>query len=252
MNAEIRSLFPALDNYTYLNSAAVSPIPTTAIEAIKSQLLDVASHGSSHYTDWIATKNRARDLLGVMLHVRADQIAFTRNTSDGFATIANGLKWKAGDNIVSFVGEFPANFYPWRRIRDAFSVELRLCRETDGRIDLDELISMIDANTKVVALSAVQFASGYRADLERVGRAARAVDALFCVDIIQGLGALPFDLPAQFVDAACGASHINGCAALRAAASFIYPTVPVSESNRRSSAGSAWKHLGILRTATSR
>jgi len=69
------------------------------------------------------------------------------------------------------------------------------------------LTSLIDRNTKVVAISAVQFASGYRADLERIGRAARAVDALFCVDIIQGLGAMPFDLPAQFVDAACGASH---------------------------------------------
>lgn len=212
MNAEIRSLFPALQNYTYLNSAAVSPIPTTAIEAINSQLIDVASHGSSHYTDWIATKNRARDLLGEMLHVRADQIAFTRNTSDGFATIANGLKWQSGNNIVSFVGEFPANFYPWRRIRDAFGVELRLCREIDGRVDIDELISMIDSNTKVVALSAVQFASGFRADLERVGRAAREVDALFCVDIIQGFGAMPFDLPAQFVDAACGASHKWLCA----------------------------------------
>ena len=110
-------------------------------------------------------------------------------------------------NIVSFEREFPANFYPWRRVRDDHGVELRLCSEREGRIDLDELISLIDSNTRVVAISAVQFASGYRADLERIGREARAVDALFCVDIIQGLGALPFDLPAQFVDAACGASH---------------------------------------------
>ena len=212
MNPQIRSLFPALEKLTYLNSAAVSPMPTTAIEAVTSQLNDVALHGSMHYQNWVDTKDRCRDLVADMLRVRPDQVAFVRNTSDGVASIANGLKWQTGDNIVSFAGEFPANFYPWRRIRDAFGVELRLVEERDGRIDLDELISLIDTDTRVVALSAVQFASGFRADLERVGRAARAVDALFCVDIIQGFGAMPFDLPAQFVDAACGASHKWLCA----------------------------------------
>lgn len=205
-------MFPILENFDYLNSAAVSPMPTTAVEAITAQLTDVARHGSLHYTHWVATKDRCRALAAEMLAVRADQIAFVRNTSDGFASIANGLKWRAGDNIVSFAGEFPSNFYPWRRVRDAFGVELRLVAEREGRIDLDELISLIDANTRVVALSSVQFASGFRSDIERVGRAARAADALFCVDIIQGFGAMPYDLPAQFVDAACGASHKWLCA----------------------------------------
>ncbi len=207
MNAEIRSLFPALERFAYLNSAAVAPLPTPAIDAINRQLHDVASFGSLHYQEWVDAKDRCRDLVAEMLCVRPDQVAFVRNTSDGLASIANGIKWTSGDNIVSFAGEFPSNFYPWRRVRDAFGVELRLVDEREGRIDLDELIALIDESTKVVALSAVQFASGFRADLERVGRAARAVDALFCVDIIQGLGTMPFDLPAQYVDAACGASH---------------------------------------------
>lgn len=142
-----------------------------------------------------------------MLKVRAEQIAFMRNTSDGLATVANGLKWSADDNIVTFAREFPANFYAWRRIRDAFGVELRLCPERNGRIDTDEFVSLIDANTRIVSISAVQFASGFRADLERIGRAARAHDALFAVDVIQALGTTPFDLEAQFVDAAAGASH---------------------------------------------
>ena len=212
MNEAIRSLFPATKHLTYLNSAAVSPMPTTAIDAITSQLNDVAVNGSAHYQDWIDTKNRARSLAGEMLGVRADQIAFLRNTSDGFASIANGLTWATGDNIVSFEREFPSNFYPWRRIRDEFGVELRLCPERNGRIDLDEFISLIDSNTKLVAISSVQYASGFKADLERIGCAARGVDALFCVDIIQGFGAMPYDLPAQFVDAACGASHKWLCA----------------------------------------
>ena len=212
MNEQIRSLFPATQTYAYLNSAAVSPIPTTAVAAVNSQLNDVAGHGMLGYQNWIDTKDRCRGLLAGMLKVRSDQVAFVRNTSDGFASIANGIKWQTGDNIVSFEREFPANFYAWRRVRDDHGVELRLCPELDGRIDLDELVSLIDSNTKVVAISGVQFASGFRADLERIGRAARSVDALFCVDIIQGLGAMPFDLPSQFVDAACGASHKWLCA----------------------------------------
>jgi cysteine desulfurase/selenocysteine lyase len=212
MNNEIRSLFPALRQFAYLNSAAVSPLPTPAVEAVNKQLTDVSNFGASHYLDWVETKNRARALLAGMLNVRPEQIAFTRNTSDGFAAIASGITWHKGDNIVSFEREFPANFYPWRRIRDRYDVELRLCPERDGRIDLDEFVALIDSNTRVVTISSVQYGSGYRADLERIGRAARAVDALFCVDIIQGLGAHGYDLPAQFVDAASGASHKWLCA----------------------------------------
>lgn len=212
MNENIRSLFPAAQKYTYLNSAAVSPIPTTAVKAVHSQLLDVSENGSNNFNQWVATKNRARGLVAEMIGVKSEQVAFMRNTSDGFASVASGLPWKSGDNIVSFEREFPANFYPWRRIRDKFSVEMRLCPERDGRIDLEEFIGLIDSNTKLVAISAVQYASGFKADLERIGRAARNVDALFAVDIIQGLGATGFDLPAQFVDIASGASHKWLCA----------------------------------------
>jgi len=207
LNGEIRGLFPAAEKYTYLNSAAVAPVPTIAVEAVKRQLNDVSENGAVHFVVWVATKNRAREIVASMLRVKPEQIAFMRNTSDGLSSVANGLKWNAGDNIVSFAKEFPANFYAWRRIRDAFGVELRLCPERGGRIDLDEFISLIDGDTRVVAISAVQFASGFRADLERIGRAARQHDALFAVDIIQALGTMPFDLEAQFVDIAAGASH---------------------------------------------
>jgi selenocysteine lyase/cysteine desulfurase len=207
MNEQIRSLFPACTNYTYLNSAAVAPMPATAVEAVLSQLRDVSENGSEHYMDWIATKERSRSLLGKMLGVRAEQIAFMRNTSDGFASVATGLAWEKGDNIVSFAEEFPSNFYPWRRVRDDFGVELRLCPERGGRIDLDEFTALIDGSTKLVAISAVQYASGFKADLARIGRAARDAGALFAVDIIQGFGAMGFDFPSQMVDIASGASH---------------------------------------------
>ena len=207
MNESIRKLFPAAEKYTYLNNAAVAPLPITAIGAVVSQLRDVSENGSSNYPKWVETKDRSRDAIAGMLGVRSEQVAFVRNTSDGFASIANGLDWNKGDNIVTFAREFPANFYAWRRIRDKLGIELRLCSEIDGRIDLDEFIGLIDENTKLVSISAVQFSTGFRADLERIGEAARKVDALFAVDIIQALGTTPFDLPAQYVDIACGASH---------------------------------------------
>lgn len=207
MNEKIRGLFPATQKYTYLNSAAVSPIPSVSVEAVLSQVKDVSENGTINFNEWIATKNRTRSLIAEMLNVKSEQIAFLRNTSDGFASVANGLQWQKGDNIVSFEREFPANFYAWRMIRDKFDVELRLCPERDGRIDLDEFINLIDSNTKLVSISAVQFASGFRADLEKIGEVARKYDALFAVDIIQGFGAFGFDLPAQYVDIASGASH---------------------------------------------
>lgn len=212
MNSEIRQLFPALRRYAYLNSAAVSPIPVTAIEAVNAQLLDVAEHGSTHYPDWVATKGRARALVAEMMNVRSEEVAFTRNTSDGFATVATGLDWGPDDNIVTFHKEFPANFYPWRSVRDRYGVDLRLCPERDGRIDMDEFIGLIDEKTKVVSISAVQFSTGFRADLERIGKAARDAGALFAVDVIQALGTTVFDFPSLMIDVASGASHKWLCA----------------------------------------
>jgi selenocysteine lyase/cysteine desulfurase len=212
MNEKIRRLFPAAEKYVYLNSAAVAPLPTIAAEAVNAQLKDVLENGSVNFQDWINTKKCARELVARMLKVGAEQIAFLRNTSDGFSTVANGLEWSEGENIVTFAHEFPANFYAWRRIRDAYGVELRLCPERNGRIDLDEFIGSIDANTRLVSISAVQFATGFRADLERIGRAARESGALFAVDFIQAFGVIPFDLEAQFVDVAAGAGHKWLCA----------------------------------------
>lgn len=212
LNEQIRKLFPAAEKYAYLNSAAVAPLPVASREAVISQLKDVGENGSVNFSDWVATKTRARALAAQMLNVEPEQIAFMRNTSDSLSTVANGLKWTAGDNIVSFEREFPANFYAWRRIRDCFGVQLRLCPERNGRIDANEFINLIDGKTRVVSISHVQFASGFRADLERIGAAARKVDALFVVDIIQAFGAMPVDLAASGVDAAAGASHKWLCA----------------------------------------
>ncbi len=207
MTPEIRALFPIAQHLVYLNHAAVSPLPTTTVQAIEAQLRDVQKNGSLHFQSWLSVKNNARQLLANLLGCRTSQVAFMRNTSDSLSTIANGIKWRNGDNIVTFRHEFPSNIYPWIRIRDTAGVELRMADERNGRVDVDQLVSMIDNRTRVVALSHVQFASGYRIDLERIGHVARKNGALLVVDVIQSLGVIPINVDAQLIDAAAGASH---------------------------------------------
>jgi cysteine desulfurase/selenocysteine lyase len=207
MTPELRALFPITERAIYLNHAAVSPPPSTTIRAVESQLKDVHENGSTNFRNWLEVKEEARALLASLLAARPDQVAFMRNTSDALSTVANGLNWQSRDNIVTFSREFPSNIYPWLRVRDAFGVEVRMCEERDGRIDFTELSSLIDHNTRVVAISHVQYASGFRMDLERLGRLARQHDALFVVDVIQALGVVPTNVEAEFIDAAAGAGH---------------------------------------------
>jgi selenocysteine lyase/cysteine desulfurase len=207
MNDQIRALFPITERAVYLNHAAVSPPPISTIEAVRAQLRDVAENGSLNYRNWVATKERARRLAADMIGARPEQVAFVRNTSDGLSTVANGLRWRTGDNVVTFRNEFPSNIYPWLRVREAFGVEVRMCEEREGRIDLDDLIGLIDERTRIVAISQVQYASGFRADLERLGRAARAHDALLVVDVIQAMGVIRTNVGVELIDVAAGAGH---------------------------------------------
>ncbi len=207
MNETLRALFPVTRQSVYLNHAAVSAPPSPTINAIESQLADVSENGSVNFRRWLAVKENTRRLLAAMLGARPEQVAFVRNTSDGLSTVANGIAWRPGDNLVTFRNEFPSNLYPWLRLRDAVGVEVRLCEERNNRIEFDELISLIDDRTRVIAISHVQYASGFRIDLEPLARAARSHDALLVVDVIQGLGVIPIDVNAELVDVAAGACH---------------------------------------------
>ena len=207
MTPELRALFPITQRAIYLNHAAVSPLPTPTVEAIEAQLRDVRDNGALHYQNWIAVKDRARTLLANLLGARPEQVAFMRNTSDGLSTLANGLNWRRGDNLVTFSREFPANIYPWLRLREALGVEVRMCDERDGCVDFDELTRLVDSHSRLISISHVQYASGFRSNLERLGRLARQHDGLLVVDVIQSLGVLPLNVEAELIDAAAGASH---------------------------------------------
>lgn len=206
-NDFLRALFPVTQRANYLNHAAVSAPPLPTIRAIQSYLADVSQNGSANFRQWLAVKEETRKMLAALLGAAPHQVAFVRNTSDGLSTVANGLNWRAGDNLVTFRNEFPSNIYPWLRAAKAFGVEVRVCEERDGRIDLDELIRLVDDRTRIVAVSHVQFASGFRIDLKQLGRAARAHDALLVADVIQSLGVVSADVQNQLVDVAAGACH---------------------------------------------
>ncbi|HEX6648681.1 MAG TPA: aminotransferase class V-fold PLP-dependent enzyme, partial [Pyrinomonadaceae bacterium] len=113
MTPELRALFPIAERSIYLNHAAVSPLPITSLRAIEAQLKDVHENGSINFRRWVSVKEKTRELLAGLLGARPDQVAFMRNTSDALSSVANGLTWRAGDNIVTFSREFPSNIYPW-------------------------------------------------------------------------------------------------------------------------------------------
>jgi cysteine desulfurase / selenocysteine lyase len=207
MNNDLRALFPITERAIYMNHAAVSPPPRPVTEAVEAQLRDVAENGPLNYRRWLGVIEHARRLAAGLIGARPDQLAFMRNTSDAISVAAAGIRWQEGDNVVTFRREFPSNIYPWLRLREAHGVEVRMCEERDGRIDLEEMSALIDDRTRVVAVSQVQYGSGFRADLERLGRAARRHDALLVVDVIQAIGVLPINVEAELIDVAAGACH---------------------------------------------
>ena len=207
MNNAIRSLFPVTETYVYLNHAAVSPLSTRVRDAMNHLVNDVTLNGSVNYYDWLDTYERARASAARLVNARPHEIAFMRNTSEALSTVANGLAWRAGDNIVTNNVEFPANVYPWMRVAEKHNVTIKRAVERDGRIDPDELLALVDERTRVVAISWVQFSSGFRSDLQRIGRFCRERGVLFVVDAIQGLGGLQMDVERDAVDAFAADAH---------------------------------------------
>src|SRR6185436_6782123 len=183
------------------------PLPRRGVKRMTALADLVSRTGDRRWLERNAEMDRVRGLAARLLGARhAHEIAFVENTSAGLSLIAGGLDWKSGDNIVSAALEFPSNVYPWMQLGER-GVELRQVPERDGRIDPDELLETLDERTRMVALSWVQYASGFRSDLGRIGAACRERGILFVVDVIQGLGALPLDVERDGVDVCAAACH---------------------------------------------
>src|SRR2546423_3253177 len=118
-----------------------------------------------------------------------DEIAWMPNTATAISLIAHSLPWREGDNVVTTDEQFPANVYPWLEL-EQHGVQTHLVRRQDGRVPLDRLAAQIDARTRLVAVSWVEFNSGFRQDLAALSALCHERDALLLVDAIQGLGGL--------------------------------------------------------------
>jgi selenocysteine lyase/cysteine desulfurase len=151
---------------------------------------------------WQTRRNAVRASAAALLATIPARVAFVRNTTAALAIVTRGLTWKPGDNVVGVQGEYPANIYPWMAL-DADGVQFRLYRPVNGRIALPGLLECCDARTRVVAISWVQFWSGFRTNLQDLGEALHARGIFLCVDGIQGLGALRCDFDRWPIDFMC-------------------------------------------------
>lgn len=205
--SEIRRLFPVTERYLYMNHAAIGPLPRPAAERLAGLADTVAASGDARWPQRNQECERVREMVASLLGARqAHEVAFTANTSDALSLVAEGLRWERGDNVVGAACEFPSNVYPWMRLEER-GVTYRQVPERGGRLDLEELVSRMDGRTRVLALSWVQYGSGFRADLQRLGEVCRRRGVLFVVDAIQGLGALALDVERCHVDVCAAATH---------------------------------------------
>jgi cysteine desulfurase/selenocysteine lyase len=204
---EYRAHFPITERYIYMNHASVSP-PSIEVRDAMAQLMDgVTRHGCRKFPEWEQSNDWARSAAARLVNAQPHEIAFLRNTSEALSVVANGVTWQPGDNIVGISVEFPANIYPWLRLARESQVELRLQEAHNGWVDVDELLSRIDERTRLVSVSWVEFGSGQRLDIRRIGKFCRERDILFVVDAVQGLGALQLDVEVDCVDAFAAAGH---------------------------------------------
>src|SRR5438445_12876858 len=166
----------------------------------------MAENGDAMEHRWVQRIEEVRGLAGRLLDADPVDIAFIKNTSEGIGIVAEGFPWKPGDNVVTAAEEYPANIYPWMNLASR-GVEFRTVPSRDRRIRIDDIGPAIDSRTRLVSLSFVEFASGFRNDLDAVGSLCRERGVYFFVDAIQGLGVYPLDVKATPVDFLAADSH---------------------------------------------
>lgn len=197
-----RQDFPVTEKLIYLNHAGVAPLCRPAAQAMK-QLADDALHfGSFHYDAWLAAYDGLRRSAASLIGATPEEIAITKNTSEGIAAVAQGIDWRSGDKVVTFAEEFPANFLPWKRL-ESRGVRLETLSIQDPLDRLDEACR----GARLLAVSFVQYLTGQRADLEAIGEICHRRGCWFFVDAIQGLGAFPLDVRKARIQALATDGH---------------------------------------------
>jgi cysteine desulfurase/selenocysteine lyase len=200
-----REEFPALRETTYLNAASISPLPERARTATEAYNRRRARVHEMREDDFEPTLRRARQAAAQLVGAEPEEIALTPNTSYGINLAAQCLPIPAGSVVVASDWEFPANVYPWMGAGCPARLEL-VPADALGRPDEDRILERLDrGDVSVFALSTVQFATGFLADVVKLGRFCRERGIFFVVDAIQALGQLPVDVREAEVDVlACG------------------------------------------------
>jgi selenocysteine lyase/cysteine desulfurase len=197
--------FPVRDRFIYLNHAATGPLPRRSAEAMQRMATDQMESGGFHWTGWLEAIAGLRQAAARLIGASPAEIAVTKNTSEGLGFVANGLDWRAGDVVVAVKGEFPANYFPWSRLAGR-GVKLRWLELRDGCIDLDELDRACDG-ARLLAVSFVQYLSGFRLNLDAAGEICRRRGCLFIVDAVQGLGPFAVDVKGSGIHALSASGH---------------------------------------------
>lgn len=218
--AEYAALFPAKKNLIYFNHAAVGALSTRAYEAMEQHARDQREHGALHWKDWYAEYDRYRDAAARLIGAKPGEIAILKNTSEGLSFVAQGLRWRAGDNVVTTDMEFPSNSTPWRRL-DSRGVECRIVQTKGGTFTPAGVEALIDERTRLVSVSFVAFHNGFAADLDAIGEICARHGVLFCVDGIQGVGVLPLDVHRSKIHFLAADSHKWMCGPEGAAIFFV-------------------------------
>src|SRR5262245_4844823 len=201
-----RELFPVTRQWAYFDHAAVAPLSAPALDALAQWAEDVTQNGVVSAPRWLGRIEQVRQRFAGLLHADPADVAFLKNTSEGIGIVAEGLPWRAGDNVVTAADEYPANVYPWLNLAGR-GVEVRRVPSRAGRVELADLEAALDGRTRLVSLSYVEFATGFRNDLAAVGELCRRRGVHFFVDAIQGLGVLPLDVRATPLDFLAADGH---------------------------------------------
>jgi cysteine desulfurase/selenocysteine lyase len=199
--AQARAHFPALERWIYMDVSARGVLSREVRAAIDAHLDDRMMNGATDKARFFDLVERARGRFATLIGADADEIAYTKNISEGLNIVATGIDWKRGDNVVLCPDlEHPNNVYVWLNLQ-RHGVEVRTVASRDGHIPIDALIERMDARTRVATVSTVSFAPGFRTDVETLGKACRERGVLLLVDAAQSVGVQHTDVRASNIDA---------------------------------------------------
>ena len=204
---KLRAAMPSAAKCAYFDHAAMSPLPRPTADAVQKWLQEAVEIGGPIWGEWVKRVESVRAAAAQMIGARADEIALVPNTTAGISLVAEGLDWRAGDNVVTFADEFPSNVYPWMNLASRGVETRRVPIDVSGQPDLELLADAVDARTRIVTISWVGFATGYRHDVRRIAEIAHEKGALLFVDGIQALGVFPIDVNEFGVDFMAADSH---------------------------------------------